>query len=259
MLIDGASGSAESAAQATSALTALDRPDTAPWLSIAGIPAPFAGLFEDSGAAAALLAPNGRAQLQQLKLLPAMLKPPVPATNLGQYGFALNVGTSPSDLALAQGHLGRGLTVPGANGLAGWNGTGALTPIKRFAQMFEGDGVLGADGAEWYFPARLTYDSAAVNNGIANDAQSVLDVSATFGRKLPHSLQIYAFGAALGQDRVPTAARQLARQSGIPSRNLILVNAGTSYAHNDPNGAYPHNRFFSGLMTLLGRIAPSRR
>ena len=44
--IDGGSGPAESASQASSALTALNAPSATPWLSFGGIPAPFAGLFK---------------------------------------------------------------------------------------------------------------------------------------------------------------------------------------------------------------------
>ena len=96
----------------------------------------------------------------------------MPVTNLGQYGYALNVGTSPASLLAAQGHLGKGVSTTTKNGLHGWDGTGALTPIKRFATMFSGIGINNADGTEWYFPQRLTDDTRAVNNGIANPAQS---------------------------------------------------------------------------------------
>jgi hypothetical protein len=65
---------------------------------------------------------------------------------------------------------------------AGWNGTGALTPINRFATMFSGEGIQNANGTEWYFPQRLTDDTGAVDNGNANPAQSVLDVDATMVR-----------------------------------------------------------------------------
>ena len=61
--------------------------------------------------------------------------------------------------------------------------------------MFSGGGIQNTDGSEWYFPQRLTDDTAAVGNGIANPAQSVLDVDATMGNHLPTELLIYAFGA----------------------------------------------------------------
>ena len=251
--IDGASGPAETAAQAHSALSTLDSTMASPWLTFGGIAAPYAGLFNAVGSTAALIDPDGPSDAQSFSLLPSDLKPPVPATNLGQYGYALNVATSPPSLAAAQAHLGAGLDT--STSPAGWNSTGALTPIDRFAQMFSGWGLEGVDGTEWYFPQRLTDDTAAVGNGIANAAQKVLGVDATMGRHLPRSLKILAICTSLGGSRVLSATRALAAQSRIPRRNLTLVNRASTYAHNDPAGAYPHNAFFSHLMTFLGSLA----
>ncbi|HEX4671003.1 MAG TPA: alpha/beta hydrolase [Solirubrobacteraceae bacterium] len=248
--IDGGSVPAESAAEATAALTTLGQQAT-PWLSFGGIAAPFAGLFNATGSLGALQDPNARSLGQQFPALPADLKPPVPVTNLGQYGYALNVGTSPASLIAAQGHLGKGVTKSAKNGLHGWDGSGALTPIKRFATMFSGIGTNNVDGTEWYFPLRLTDDTRAVNNGLANPAQAVLDVHSTMGRRLPHRLKIYAFGAALGGQGVLLDAQQLAKQSHIPRRNLVLINRHSTYAHNDPAGAFPHNVFFAHLVPFL--------
>jgi pimeloyl-ACP methyl ester carboxylesterase len=256
---DGASlGSAESAQAARTALGQLDASSQTPWLSFGGIPAPYAGLFETTGALGAITSPDTPSLGQAFPGLPADLKPSVPVTNLGQYGYALNVGTSPSSLAAAQAHLGVGLSAATIDGNHGWDATGALTPIKRFATMFSGDGLQGVDGVEWYFPQRLTDDTAVVDNGLANPAQKVLDVHATMGRKLPRRLLMYAFGAALGGPAVPAATVALAQQSHIPMRNLTLLNRQGSYAHNDPAGAYPHNVFFTHLLTFLHRVAAER-
>ena len=252
--IDGGSVPAESAADAGAALTTLKQ-QTTPWLNFGGIAAPYAGLFNATGSLGALQDPNSRSLGQQFPALPSDLKPPVPVTNLGQYGYALNVGTSPASLIAAQGHLGKGVSTTTKNGLHGWDGTGALTPIKRFATMFSGIGINNADGTEWYFPQRLTDDTRAVNNGIANPAQSVLDVHSTMGRRLPKTLKIYAFGAALGGPGVLLDAQQLAKQSHIPKRNLVLINRHNTYAHNDPAGAFPNNVFFDHLVPFLSRIA----
>ena len=251
--IDGGSVPAESAADATAALTMLKQQAT-PWLSFGGIAAPYAGLFNATGSLGALQDPNSRSLGQQFPALPSDLKPPVPVTNLGQYGYALNVGTSPASLLAAQAHLGKGVSTTAKNGLHGWDGTGALTPIKRFATMFSGIGINNADGTEWYFPQRLTDDTRAVNNGIANPAQSVLGVHSTMGRRLPKTLKIYAFGAALGGPGVLLDAQQLAKQSHIPKRNLVLINRHNTYAHNDPAGAFPNNVFFDHLVPFLSRI-----
>lgn len=75
------------------------------------------------------------------------------------------------------------------------------------------------------------------------------------GRALPRSLLIYAFGAHLGGAAVPAAAPLLAQQSQIPMSNLTLENYQSTYAHNDPAGAYPNNAFFAGLVPFLGKIA----
>jgi pimeloyl-ACP methyl ester carboxylesterase len=252
--IDGGSVPAESAADAGAALTTLKQQGT-PWLNFGGIAAPYAGLFNATGSLGALQDPNSRSLGQQFPALPSDLKPPVPVTNLGQYGYALNVGTSPASLLAAQAHLGKGVSTTTKNGLHGWDGTGALTPIKRFATMFSGIGINNSDGTEWYFPQRLTDDTRAVNNGIANPAQSVLDVHSTMGRRLPKTLKIYAFGAALGGPGVLLDAQQLAKQSHIPKRNLVLINRHNTYAHNDPAGAFPNNVFFDHLVPFLSRIA----
>ena len=97
--------------------------------------------------------------------------------------------------------------------------------------MFSGWGLKGLDGTAWYHPQRLTIDSGAVAAGNANPAQKVLDVRATHGDDLPRNLRIYAFGAALGGQRVLDAASALAKQSHIPKRNLTLVDR---HAHLRP-------------------------
>jgi pimeloyl-ACP methyl ester carboxylesterase len=256
---DGASSPmAEGAQAAQQALQTLNAPSQTPWLSFGGIGAPFAGLFNATGSTGALIDPNSASLGQQFPLLPSNLKPPVPVTNLAQYGFALNVGTSPSSLIAAQAHLGKGISATTINGFHTWDGTGALTPIDRYATMFSGMGMLNVDGTEWYFPQRLTDDTAAVGNGLPNPAQAILDVHSTMGRQLPHSLRIYAFGAALGGPSVPAAAVALANQSDIPMRNLSLFNFQSTYAHNDPAGAYPDNAFFEHLVAFLHNLGHRR-
>jgi pimeloyl-ACP methyl ester carboxylesterase len=253
--IDGGSSPARvSAQQATTSLQNLQK--VSPWLSFGGIQAPFAGIYNATGSTGALIDPNGRSLGQAFPLLPADLKPPVPVTNLAQYGYALDTKTSPAPLIAAQAHLGQ-LAATGSP--RGWNGIGALTPIKRYAQMFSGTGLKNVDGTEWYFPMRLTIDTGAVAEGNANPAQKVLDVHATEGHHLPKRLLIYAFGARLGGAGVPLAAQILARQSGIPKRNLTTANFQRTYAHNDPNAAYPKNAFFARLVPFLAKVRRARR
>jgi hypothetical protein len=222
-------------------------------LAFGGITAPYAGIFSSTGAIAALLDPNGPSLAESSGLLPADLVPSVPVTNLGQYGYALNAATSPPALVAAQAHLGTGLSAFGP--VYGWNGAGALTPITRFATMFSGYPLQNVDGTEWYFPLRLTDDSAAVNNGDGGPAQTLLGLDATMGHHLPRDLRIYAFGARLGGPGVLADARQLAAQSHIPAGNLTLVNRQSTYSHNDPAGAYPTNAFFAHLLPFLAKVA----
>lgn len=245
----GSSPTAVSAAEATAALQALQAGP--PWLTFGGIPAPFAGLFNATGALGALREPDAPSIGQAWPLLPANLKPPVPATNLAQYGYALDTETSPPGLIAAQGHIGR-LAASGEP--RGWDQAGEITPIQRFAAMFAGMGLLGLDGTAWYHPLRLTIDAGAVAAGNANPAQAVLDVRAVHGRDLPRRLHVYAFGAALGGQRVLDAAVLLARQSGIPPKNVTLLERSETYSHNDPNSAFPRNDFVDGLVPFLDGV-----
>ena len=106
VLIDGGSGPATlTADEATQRLAALAA--GSPWLSFGGIPSPFAGLFNIVGSTFARLVPDELATLQDWPLLPANLKPPVPATSEAAYGYALDTETSPPNLVAAQVHAGR--------------------------------------------------------------------------------------------------------------------------------------------------------
>jgi hypothetical protein len=234
-------------------LGALDT--SSPWLAFGGITAPFAGIFNSTGSTSVLIDPDTPSLGQTFPLLPANLKPPVRVTNVGQYGYALDTETSPPGLAAAQAHLGR-LAASGEP--RGWSRGGELTPIRRYARMFAGWGLRGLDGTAWYHPLRLTIDSGAVAAGNANPAQAILEVRATHGDDLPKRMPIYAFGAALGGERVLEAARILARQSGIPKRRLTLIDRSRNYSHNDPNSAAPRNAFVANLVPFLERISRAR-
>jgi hypothetical protein len=196
--------------------------------------------------------PNGIGALQDWPLLPANLNPPVPTTNVAAYGYALDSETSPPSLSAAQAHLGH---LAASGDPRGWDEAGELTPIQRYADMFSGTGLLGLDGTAWYHPMRLTIDSGSVGNGIANPAQSVLDVHATHGANLPRKLRMLAFGAALGGQRVLDSTVALASRSGIARNRLSLINRSATYSHNDPNSAFPKNAFLTKLLPFLRKIA----
>src|SRR5213595_382933 len=126
VFIDGGSSPTPvSPEQATASLQALQ--SGSPWLSFGGIPAPFAGLFNATGSTGVKIAPDEPSLGYAWPALPANLKPPVAPTNEGQYGYALDVKTSPMGLRAAQAHLGQ---LKESGDPRGWDGTGALTPIK---------------------------------------------------------------------------------------------------------------------------------
>jgi len=251
VFIDGGSGRTPvTASDARKSLSDLKK--GSPWLVFGGIPAPFAGLFNVVGSGLVEAAPNAKSLLQDWSGLPSYLHAPVPVTNAGGYGYALDTETSPPALAAAQAHLGR---LADSGDPRGWDGAGELTPLKRYADMFSGWGLKGLDGTAWYHPRRLTIDAGAVADGNRNDAQKVLGVRTTHGHDLPRGLRMYAFAAALGGQRVLDAAKTLASQSGIPSARLTLVNRASTYAHNDPNSASPKNDFVRFLLPFLDKVA----
>jgi pimeloyl-ACP methyl ester carboxylesterase len=245
---DGGSFAApESAASARAALQRLAV--GTPWLAFSGVPAPYLGLFSAVGSTVALLAPNQASLATAFAATPPSLKPPVAATNLATFGYDTDTKTSKLSFA-AQAHEG---SLDTSVSPARWKRNGAITPIDRYASMLAGAGLTSVDGTEWYFPQRLTDDTAGIGQGNANPAQSVLDVHATLGHRLPKRLRIYAFGAAGGTE-ITAAAKTLAEQSHIPLSHLTLISRQGTYAHNDPAAAYPHNAFFSHLISFLSGL-----
>jgi hypothetical protein len=253
VFIDG--GSSPTAITADQANQSLqDLRNASPWLAFGGFPAPFAGLFNVVGSGAVERRPQAPALVRGWAGIPENLRTPVPVTNEASYAYALDSATSPPALIAAQAHLGH---LAASGDPRPWDRAGALTPVKRFADMFSGWGLKGLDGTAWYHPRRLTIDSGAVAAGNRNDAQRVLGVRAIHGHDLPRKLRIYAFGAALGGQRVLDAARALAKQSQIPRSRLTLVNRASTYAHNDPNSAYPRNDFVRYLLPFLRKVKGS--
>ncbi len=258
----GSSPSAISKEAAETSLAKLKKAGETPWLAFGGIPAPDLGLFSASGSALSIDEPKGPSVLEKFPFLPPDLRSPItPVTNEAGFGFSVNVGTSPESLAAAQIHGGAGVEEAAeGDGLHGWNGTGALTPVSRYAEMLAGkvSGTgLAESGSEWYFPARLTLDTGAVGNGLANPAQEVLGLHSTMGEHLPKTLHILAIDSELdklfgGGGTTLTEAELLAAQSGIPAENLTLIEELNTYAHNDPAGATPAgNEFFAKMVPFL--------
>ncbi len=262
----GSSPLAVSKEEAEKSLAKLDEPHETPWLAFGGIPSPDLGLFSATGSALSGVEPKGPSLLEKFPFLPPDLKSPIhPVTNEAGFGFSVNVGTSPESLIAAQIHGGAGVEeTTETDGLHGWNGTGALTPVSRYSEMLSGyvsGTALPESGSEWYFPARLTLDTGAVGNGLANPAQEVLGLQSTMGEHLPTDLRILAIDSELdklfgGSETTLNEAEALAAQSGISPANLTLIEEKNSYAHNDPAGATPEiNEFFKHMVPFLDGIA----
>jgi hypothetical protein len=234
--------------QASASLANLQT--SSPWLAFGGIPAPFLGLFSAGGSTLAIVAPHEKSIAQDWPLLPANIVAPVPADNEAQFGYAVDTDTSPPNLGAAQVHAGKLKT---SGNPRGWDPAGEITPLQRWARMLSGTGLTNVDGSAWYHPSRLSLDAGAVAAGNANPAQAILNVKAIHGDDLSPHLKIYAFGAS-GGDRVLASAQVLATQSGIPSRNLTLVNREDTYAHNDPAAASPNNEFVDYLIPYLRSV-----
>jgi pimeloyl-ACP methyl ester carboxylesterase len=249
VLIDGASGPGSPITASDANARVQKLATSSPFLDLVGLGLPWsAGVFTALGSTAALYAPNAASLAYNWKLFPAMLKPPVEPTNKAQFGYALDTKTGPASLKLVQMHIGE-LAPSGAP--RGWKDDG-ITPVQRAAVAFAG--IEGVDGTAWYHPQKLSLDSSAVNGGIANPADAVLDVHATHGKDL--HIPIYAFATSLGNQRVLDAATALAKQSGLASSKLTLVDRASTYAHCDPIAAAPDkNDFLKTVEPFLHNIA----
>ena len=249
VFIDGAGGGRDAselptaeAAQAT--LDAQADPSVSPFLTLIQ-PFPWAaGVFNATGSTAAILEPNEPSAVQSSPIVPAFLKPPVPATNLAQYAYAVDANTGPESLRLVQSHIGQ---LAESGDPRGWV-DGGLGTATRAARVFaEKDGM---DGTSWYHPTRLSTDAATINNGVSNPAQAVDGVKSTKGYSV--KLPMYSFDAELGNGRVAEATRALAKQSKVPARWVRTVNRSKTYAHIDPLSALPEkNDFIKTLVPFL--------
>jgi hypothetical protein len=247
LLIDGASnGPAPKPHDARAQLRALRT--GSPFLDLTGTGLPWAtGVFAAVGSTLALREPGAPSRLQAWPLLPAELKPPVPATNAASFGYVLDTDTGPPNLTLVQAHLGRLRSSGDPRGFR----DGGYATVRRAAQALSG--IRGADGTAWFHPRRLSLDASAVAGGVRNRAQRVLGVHATHGRDV--HVPIYAIETSLGAGRVLRAARALARRSHLPRRELRLVDRHVKYAHCDPVFDAPgHNDLIRTAVPFLERL-----
>ena len=188
VLIDGASGPpAISAADARRTLAEIEH--GSPFLAPAGARLPWiAGVLSAVGSTLAVREPDEPSLLQAWPLLPASVKPPVPATNLAQLAYSIDTDTSPESLDAGQAHLG-GLAASGDP--RGFQDGGYATAARAARAL---SGIAGADGTAWFHPRRLTLDAQAVAGGVANPAQTLLGLRATRGADV--RVPIYAIETA---------------------------------------------------------------
>jgi pimeloyl-ACP methyl ester carboxylesterase len=245
--IDGGSlgGTPPTAEEAQASLDQLNDPSQSPFLDLLGLGVPWAaGVFNAVGSTAVIKEPTAPSVFTDYPLTPASLKPPVPTTNRGSYGYALDSDTSPSNLALVQVHIG---SLAASGDPRDWE-NGELGTVERTAQVFSG--IPGMDGTAWYHPRRLSIDSGAIDNGVDNPAQAVFGDHATHGTDI--DVPIYAFATSLGNTRVIDAAKQLAKQSHVPRKDVVTVNKASTYAHIDPIAATPSkNAFLKTVVKFL--------
>ena len=172
--------------------------------------------------------------------VPQALKPPVPATARGLFGYAVDSQTGPPSLALAQMHLGH---LADSGDPRDWV-DGELVTVDRGAQVFTNP-LLG--GTSWFHPQRLSTDGGAVNGGVRTPAQAVLGLRAWHGDQV--HLPIYAYETSLGHGRVIAAAKALAKRSHVPRRMTTYVDRSAVNSHLDPLADAPATNDF--LRTVL--------
>lgn len=216
-----------------------------PFLDLLGVGIPdAAGLFAESGGIMARLDPTGDGRiLREFPLLPAEFKPPVDATNRGNFGYAFDRDTSPPGLALL--HVNAGSLAPTGDP-RDW-ADGGLTPVQNIAATF---GTEPANGVEWYFPRRLTIDTDGANEMKRNAVARFLGLRLIHTRQI--DVPIYAFQTDLTDGRVLVGAEKLVKRARTKRRDAVLVNGDPSYSHLDPLMAASGKNLFT--RTVAGFI-----
>jgi hypothetical protein len=245
VLIDGGllgSFSTPDLAQTKKAIADLDK--TGPFADLLGLNLPWAaGVFAESGALAALEEPTAPAIAQSFPLLPAPFRPPIPATNRGQLGYAFDSSTSPKALSLI--HVQAGSLGPNGDWV-----DGEVTPIQRLAQTFAQE---PANATEWYFPSKLSIDVDAANALTRNAQTDYLKLRPWHRRQV--DLPLYAVQTDLTNGRVLRGARRFMAGSKVPRSRAVLVDASATESHLDPLTAAPdRNRFLQTVVPFLERI-----
>jgi hypothetical protein len=198
-------------------------------------------VFSDIAGLYARSRPNARATFVDYPLIPAVLKPPVSATNAGAFGYAFDESTSPAALALVHVRAG---ALAASGDPRPWQ-DGEVTPIANLAKLFARSPV---DASEWYFPKRLSLDMQAAGPLRRTASANYLRLREWHRRGI--DVPLYAIQSSLSKGRVLRGARRLAAGSHIPRSKLVDASAVNS--HLDPLTSAPgKSRFLKTVIPWL--------
>jgi hypothetical protein len=214
-----------------------------PFVDLLGLGLPWAaGVLAQSAAVAAYREPTAPSVAADFAALPPEFKPPVPATNRGQLGFAFDKDTSPDALSLIRvnaGHLG-------ADG--DWV-DGEVTPIRRLADAFSGS----PNATEWYFPRRLTIDVDAAQYLRRTAGTRLLGLRPWHLARV--DIPVYAYETDLTGGRVLRGARAFVNRSRSPKKLARFVDGSRTDSHLDPLVAAPSkSKFLKTVVPWLLRV-----
>jgi pimeloyl-ACP methyl ester carboxylesterase len=247
MLIDG--GGASTAAAPDLATREADlatlRAAKSPWLDLLGVGLPWStGVFVELGAVACRERPQAVSPVASLALLPAQFKPAFPVTNCAQLGFAMDETTSPAALGLIHVRAGA-LATSGSP--RRWV-DGEVTPIENVAEAF---GREPANGAEWYFPKRLSFDLTTMANLEPSAATEAMGLHPKHARDV--KLPVYAIQTSLSGGALATRTRAFVAMNGS---KLTFVDASKTNSHLDPLLAAPKtSAFLESAVPWLKKVA----
>ena len=217
-----------------------------PFVDLLGIGLPWsAGVFAQAGAVAALKEPTAPSIGQAFPLLPAEFKPPVPATNRAQLGFAFDKETSPEALSLIRVNAGR---LAPSGDPRDWQ-DGEVTPVRRLADAFSAK----PNATEWYFPDRLRIEVDAAQELRRNAQTRLLGLRPWHLHAVDRPL--YAIETDLTGGRVLRGARRFVERSRSPRSLARLVDAARTDSHLDPLTAAPStSRFLQTVVPWLRKV-----
>lgn len=248
VLIDGGlRGSFDSAdlADAKKRLAAIRKQ---PFLDLLGLGLPWVtGILAESAAVLAIKDPTGPSVGQAFSLLPPAFKPPIPATNRGQFGYAFDASTSPKSLGLIQVRSGE-------LGPTGDWVDGEVSPIARVAETF---GQEPANAVEWFYPARLNLDVDAASPLVENSAAKYLGLRIKWARQA--DVPVYAVQTSLTKGAVLKGARSFVTRSKSPRGLTEYVDASATMSHLDPLTAAPaKSKYLKTVVPWLKKVMKAK-